>query len=330
MKRRIGILTGGGDCPGLNAVIRAVVKKAIHTMSVEMIGIHDSFEGLVERRWRRLTFDDVSGILTRGGTILGTTNRSDPFAHPLRGDVSDRIAANYRSLKLDGIVVLGGDGTMRISHRLTRKGLRIIGVPKTIDNDVDGTDVTFGFDSAVRVATEAVDALHSTADAHGRVMLVEVMGRSVGWIALYAGVAGGADVILIPELPYRPAAVTEAIRRRHQHRRYSIIVVAEGVGSAAEIGRQIEKDTGIESRAVVLGHLQRGGSPSAADRILASRLGSAAVDRVVGRRWNRMVAIRRDRVTDVALSRIAGKVKHVPRGHELIGMARSVGTAFGD
>ncbi len=328
MKRRIGILTGGGDCPGLNAVIRAVAKKAMRELRAEVWGVEDSFEGFLTGHVRRLTFDDVSGILTRGGTILGTTNKGDPFAWGEKGDVSDRVVAAARKLRLEAVAVLGGDGTMKIAHRLSRKGLRVVGVPKTIDNDVEGTDVTFGFDTAVRVATEALDALHSTADAHRRAMLVEVMGRSVGWIALTAGVAGGADVILIPELPYDRAALAAAVRRRHETRRFTIGVVAEGVGSAAEIGRNLEKDTGIESRVTVLGHLQRGGTPTPTDRVLATRMGAAAVDLLSRGKWNRMVAVRDGRLTSVPLAAIAGRVKSVPRSHELIGVARAMGASF--
>jgi len=328
MKRRIGILTGGGDCPGLNAVIRAVAKKAMLELGAEVWGIEDSFQGFLTGHVRRLTFDDVSGILTRGGTILGTTNKGDPFAWGEKGDVSGRVVAAARKLRLDAVAVLGGDGTMKIAHRLSRKGLRVVGVPKTIDNDVEGTDVTFGFDTAVRVATEALDALHSTADAHRRAMLVEVMGRSVGWIALTAGVAGGADVILIPELPYDRAALAAAVRKRHETRRFTIAIVAEGVGSAADIGRNLEKDTGIESRVTVLGHLQRGGTPTPTDRVLATRMGAAAVELVSHGRWNRMVAVRAGRLTSVPLAAIAGRVKSVPRSHELIGVARAMGTSF--
>jgi len=330
MKRRIGILTGGGDCPGLNAVIRAVAKKLMLELGAEVVGIEDSFDGFLDGRWRRLSYDDVSGILTRGGTILGTTNKGDPFAYRDRGDVSAKIVAGVRKLKLEGLVVLGGDGTMRISHRMTQAGVRVVGVPKTIDNDVVGTEVTFGFDSAVRVATEALDALHSTADSHRRIMLVEVMGRTVGWIALHAGVAGGADVILIPEIPHRMEALAESVRRRHARRRFTIAAVAEGAGQAMQIGKQLESATGIEARVAVLGHLQRGGSPTPTDRILASRLGAAAAGLVARRRWNRMVAVRGGRTTDIALSQVAGKVKRVPPGHELIGVARAVGTSFGD
>lgn len=219
---------------------------------------------------------------------------------------------------------------MEICHRLSRRGIKIVGVPKTIDNDVACTDSTFGFDTAVRVATEALDALHSTADAHRRVILVEVMGRTAGWIALYAGVASGADLILMPELRFTPEGIASFIRRRHVYRRFTIGVVAEGAGRASEIGTRIEQDTGIESRVTVLGHLQRGGTPSPTDRVLATRLGAAAVDLVVKGRWNRMVAIRRERITDVALARVAGHVKRVPKNHELIAVARSVGTSFGE
>jgi 6-phosphofructokinase 1 len=320
--RRIGILTGGGDAPGLNAVIRAV-SKTLLLRRVEVIGIHDGFEGLIHDRVQALSFDDVSGIIARGGTILGTSNRGDPVKH---------LAAamgNYRKHRLDGLVVVGGDGTMKIAHEFSRKGARIVGVPKTIDNDVPATHVTFGFDSAVAVAAKAIESLHSTADAHRRIMVVETMGRHAGWIALYAGVAGGADVILIPELSLDFEEVSDYIRERHKSRRFTLVVLAEGAGSAAKVGPELEKRTGCEARMTVLGHLQRAGHPTPADRILSTRFGCGAADLVLKGRWGRMVAVQKGRFTAVAIKDIAGKVRHVPSDHELIRAARSVGTYLG-
>ncbi len=338
---KLGILTGGGDCPGLNAVIRAVAKKTMHEHHGTLVGIEDAFEGLVEGRWRTLTWDDVSGILTRGGTILGTTNRSNPFKYGEKGDRSELAAANYKKLGLDGLIVLGGDGTQHIAHGLSKLGIRCVGVPKTIDNDVIGTEITFGFDTAVNVAARAVTDLHSTADAHRRVMVVEVMGRDAGWIALYAGVAGGADVILMPEIPYDIEKVAAAIRERHKTRRFTIVVVAEGacvkgaaperkVGVSGRIAQYLEKETGHEARTVILGHLQRAGMPTASDRLLATRLGSAAVDLAAKGQYNRMVAVRGGTITSIPLEEVAGGTKTVPNDNDVVLAARSMGVIFGD
>jgi 6-phosphofructokinase 1 len=338
---KLGILTGGGDCPGLNAVIRAVGKKAMLEQKATLVGIEDAFEGLVEGRWRTLSFDDVSGILARGGTILGTTNRSNPFAYGEKGDRSNLAVENYRKLGLDGLIVLGGDGTQHIAHGLSKLGARCVGVPKTIDNDVIGTDITFGFDTAVKVAADAITDLHTTADAHRRVMVVEVMGRDAGWIALYAGLAGGADVILMPEIPYDLDRIVAAVRERHKTRRFTIAVVAEGacakgakperkVGISGRIAQAIEQQTGFEARTVILGHLQRAGAPTAADRLLATRLGCAAVDLAAGGSWNRMVAVRGDSVISIPLEQVAGGTKRVPMDHDLVKAARSLGVIFGE
>ncbi|MBI2900116.1 MAG: 6-phosphofructokinase [Planctomycetes bacterium] len=341
-----GILTGGGDCPGLNAVIRAVTKKLLHDSRAKILGIADGFEGLVRDELRPLSFDDVSGILTRGGTILGTSNRGDPF-----GQI-DKIRATYRRRNLEGIVAIGGDGSIAIAGKLSEAGLRFVCVPKTIDNDVEGTDLTFGFDTALGVVAHAVDALHSTADAHRRVMVVEVMGRTAGWIALYGGVAGGADVILIPEIPFDFGTVAAAILDRHKTRRFTIVVVAEGArpvggdvvvqrivsdapeptrlgGIGALVARELERLTGYEARVTVLGHLQRGGTPSATDRILATRFGSAAADLVESGQWGRMVALQGNVLVPVPLETVAGKRKLVPTDHELIRAAEAIGTHFG-
>jgi 6-phosphofructokinase 1 len=316
-----GILTGGGDCPGLNAVIRAVAKKLLRTSRV--VGIADGLEGLIDDRVRELTFDSVSGILTRGGTILGTSNKGDPVSQ------AKKIMATYRKHRLSGIVAIGGDGTTKLCHDLAAHGARFVCVPKTIDNDVESTDVTFGFDTAVAVVAHALDSLHTTADAHRRIMVVEVMGRTTGWIALYGGVAGGADVILIPELPFDLAAVAAAVRERHRTRRFTIVVVAEGAGSGLQVAAALETATGIETRVTVLGHLQRGGTPTPADRILATRYGAAAADLVLAGRWNRMVALREGAMTSVPIAEVAGRRRAVPAGHELIRAAEEIGASFG-
>src|SRR3989338_7662187 len=302
-KKRIAILTGGGDCPGLNAVIRAVTKKAILEFGWDVIGIEDGYEGLVYNKHRRLTYNDVSGILTQGGTILGTSNRANPYKYPITEkkktvfkDMSKAAIRNIKKLRVDSLVAIGGDGTLTIAHRLVKDGVPIVGIPKTIDNDIRGTDITFGFDSAVRIATEGIDRLHTTAQSHHRVMIMEVMGRRAGWIALYSGVAGGGDIILIPEIPYDLNAVAGKVKARNKKgKRFSIVVIAEGAmpkggsvtvkkivkdpsdpvrlgGVSFMLGDSLERLTGIETRAVVIGHLQRGGSPTHFDRILGTQL----------------------------------------------------------
>ena len=342
--RRLGVLTGGGDCPGLNAVLRTVTRKAIRDYRAKVFGIADGFGGLMHRKVRPLGIDDVSGILPRGGTILGTTNRSNPFDEDGK-DVSDSVVRYVRKLRLDGLICVGGDGTMTIAAGLARKGVPVVGVPKTIDNDVVGTDVTFGFDTAVSVATRAIDDLHTTADAHGRVLVVEVMGRHAGWIALTSGLAGGADVILVPELPFRYPAVARYIRERHKSRRFTIICIAEGAhpkggrtvekrrgvlgGVAMQVALKVEKLSGFETRAVVLGHLQRSGAPSAADRILASRYAAAAVDFAAEGVYGHMAAIRNGALIPVPIEEAAGRTRTIPRNHELMALARSLGTCFG-
>ncbi len=304
MPKRIGILTGGGDAPGLNAVIRAVVKAGANS-GCETIGLQDSFDGLIERdRWRRLTPRDVTGILRVGGTILGTRNTGNPFAYPVKTsggtvDYSNRCIETFHHLGLDALVVIGGDGTLSLGYEFYKRGLPIVGVPKTIDNDIVETTITFGFDTAVAFATDAIDRLHTTAEAHHRVMVVEVMGRHAGWIALYSGVAGGADVILIPEIPFDLKKVAERIEQREAFgAKFSIVVAAEGArpvggapvvvreatravqeklgGIGAQVTRDLEPLTGKECRSVVLGHLQRGGAPTSYDRLLATRFGARA------------------------------------------------------
>jgi len=359
--RRIAILTGGGDCPGINAVIRAVVKKAVLQYRLEVIGIEDGYEGLVEGRHKVLGYGDVSGILTLGGTILGASKNSDPYRYPVteRGkivlkDRSRQAVAEFRRLAADALVCIGGDGTLGIALRLMGEGLPVVGIPKTIDNDLRGTDITFGFDSAVAVATEAIDRIHTTAQSHHRVMIVEVMGHRAGWIALYSGVAGGGDIILIPEIAYDIRSVLAKIRERNrQGKRFSIVVIAEGAkprggrvvvkrrvaksadsirlgGVSFVLGDQIEKLTGIETRAVVLGHLQRGGTPTAYDRVLATSLGAEAVDLVTQGLFGRMAAVRNGVVTSVPLEIVAQGFRPVPLDHPLLAAARAVGTHFGD
>ncbi len=360
MIKRVGILTGGGDCPGLNAVIRAVAKSLILKYDIQVIGISDGFEGLIERRVRPLTFDDVSGILQRGGTILGASNKANPFRHAVRKgdefeykDVSDQVVAYIDEIGLDALVSIGGDGTMAISSQLIKKGVPIVGVPKTIDNDLDGTDITFGYDTAVAVAAEAIDRIHTTAQSHHRVMLVEIMGRYSGWLALGAGIAGGADVILIPEIEFELDAICNYIMERSKiGRQFTIISVAEGAkpkggeqvvqrkiedspdqirlgGIAIKLGNQIEDKLGWETRATVLGHLQRGGSPTAFDRILATRYGVAAADCLKNKDFNKMVALHGNDIETVNIEDIGGKVRNVPEDSDLIKGAESVGTSFG-
>ncbi len=356
--RRIGVLTGGGDAPGLNAVIRAVVKSASNA-GVEVLGIEDSFDGLIEPgRTRVLRPKDVTGILRLGGTILGTTNRGNPFAYPVstadgKMDYSTRVVETFHRLGLDALVVIGGDGTLSIAHAFSKKGVPLVGVPKTIDNDIVGTVSCFGFDTAVDFATDAIDRLHSTAEAHHRVMVVEVMGRYAGWIALYAGVAGGADVILIPEIPFDLKNVAARLREREAWgARFSIVVVAEGAvpiggevsliaqgdpasaerlgGLSAVCARELEKLTGKETRYVVLGHLQRGGTPTSHDRDLATRFGGKAIECIMAGEFDVMVASQPPDIVTVPLESVGGKQKRVPRDFDLIRTARAMSISFGD
>ena len=356
--KRIGVLTGGGDAPGLNAVIRAVVK-AGSNCNCEVIGLEDSFDGLIEpNRWRRLTPKDVTGILRVGGTILGTTNRGNPFLYPIETsggtkDYSARCVEMYRELKLDALVVIGGDGTLAIAHQFSKMGVPLVGVPKTIDNDIVGTTNTFGFDTAVSFATEAIDRLHVTAEAHHRVIVVEVMGRYAGWIALYSGVAGGADVILIPEIPYDIEKVAQRIKDREKlGARFSIVVAAEGAkpvggkatilkeaegsyverlgGVAAVVAAQIEKLTGKESRSVVLGHLQRGGAPTSFDRILATRFGARAVELLMAGTYDHMVAFHPPDIVAIPLEDVVGKTRTVPPDFDVVRTARAMNISMGD
>jgi 6-phosphofructokinase 1 len=356
--RRLGVLTGGGDAPGLNAVIRAVVKSAANA-SCEVIGLEDSFDGLLEPdRWRPLQPKDVTGILRIGGTILGTTNRGNPFHGQVQTsegarEYSTRCVQMFRELRLDALVVIGGDGTLAIAHQFAQMGLPIVGVPKTIDNDIVETTNTFGFDTAVSFATDAIDRLHVTAEAHHRVIVVEVMGRHAGWIALYSGVAGGADVILIPEIPYDLEAVARRIRQRDEGgARFSIVVAAEGArpvggtttvrlpahgafverlgGVAAVVATQLETLTGKETRSVVLGHLQRGGTPTSFDRTLATRFGARAVELVLAGTFDHMVAFHPPDIAAVPLQKIVGRTRTIPQDFDALRAARAIGICLGD
>ena len=356
--RRIGVLTGGGDAPGLNAVIRAVVKAASNC-HCEVIGLEDSFDGLIEpNRWRKLGPRDVTGILRVGGTILGTTNRGNPFLYPIETsggtkDYSSRCVEMYHELKLDALVVIGGDGTLAIAHKFAQAGLPLVGVPKTIDNDIVGTTNTFGFDTAVSFATDAIDRLHVTAEAHHRVIVVEVMGRYAGWIALYSGVAGGADVILIPEIPYDLEKVAQRIRERDRMgARFSIVVAAEGAkpiggkvtllkeaegafverlgGVAGVVAAQLEELTGKETRSVVLGHLQRGGAPTSFDRMLATRFGARAVELLLEGTFDHMVAFHPPSIAAVPLADIVGKTRTIPRDFDVLRTAKAMGISLGE
>ena len=359
--KRIGVLTGGGDCPGLNAVIRAVVKTSILEYGWEVVGFEDGFYGLVKNQCRPLLLESASGIITIGGTILGTSNKDNPFHfnvgnvnNPEYRDCSDEAGNVYRKQRLDALIAIGGDGTLTVASLLEKKGLRVVGVPKTIDNDVRGTDVTFGFNSAVTTAMEAIDKIHTTATSHHRVMIVEVMGRYTGWIALEAGLAGGAEVILIPEIPYRIEKVCDTITgRKDAGKRFSIVVIAEGAkpvggklvirqvvkdspdpvrlgGVGMVMANQIEMCSGMESRVTVLGHLQRGGSPTAFDRILATRFGVEAVRFVKERKFGSMVALRGRRIVPVKITDAVKKLKVVSRHHPLVKVARSLAVSLGD
>jgi phosphofructokinase-like protein len=353
--KRIGILTGGGDCPGLNAAIRAVTKTAIFRHQMEVIGIEDGFDGLIKNKSRRLESKDVSGILTLGGTILGTSNRANPFAYgEKKKNVSKQVLRNFSHLKLDALVCMGGDGTLHIAHQLNQLGMPLVGMPKTIDNDVQATDFTLGFDSAVAVATEAIDNIHSTAESHHRVMIIELMGRYTGWVALHAGVAGGGDIILIPEIPYKIEKICEEVKKRSKSgKRFSIIVVAEGVmfedkelvverkvkastdpirlgGISYKIAQQIEDLTGLETRIIILGHLQRGGKPTDFDRILATQFGKKALDLVLAEKFGYMTSLQCGEVIPVPIESAITNLKKVNLDSPLIEAARGVGTCFGD
>ncbi|MGH2375443.1 MAG: 6-phosphofructokinase [bacterium] len=357
--RRVGVLTGGGDCPGLNAVIRAVVLSALgHGWDV--VGIEDGFDGLLHERTRPLNREDVRGILTHGGTILGTSNRGNPFAWTIERDgrtevidASRMVLGRLDVLNLDALVVIGGDGTLHIAHLLHEMGAPIVGIPKTIDNDIAATDVTFGFDTAFETATEAIDKLHSTAESHHRVMVVETMGRNAGWIALESGLAGGANSVLIPEIPFQLDAVERTIgERAGRGRPFSIVVVAEGAhpvggaqvyqdtggpgklprlgGIGVQVANALAAATGRETRCTVLGHLQRGGSPTPFDRLLATRFGVLSVECVEEERVGRMVALRGTTVVDVPIAEAVAEPKRVSPDGELVRAARELGISMGE
>ncbi len=355
--KKIGVLTGGGDAPGLNAVIRAVVK-AGYNAGLEILGLEDSFDGLIyPEKSRVLTPRDVTGILRRGGTILGTVNRGNPFAKPISTpegtfDYAERVLEMFQRAKLDALVCIGGDGTLAISYEFSKRGIPLVGVPKTIDNDIVGTTSCFGFDTAVGFATDAIDRLHTTAEAHRRIMVVEVMGRYAGWIALHSGVAGGADVILIPEIPYDVQQMAQCIRDRDAWgARFSIVVVAEGArpkdgdvsvieegsaghverlgGAGARCARELQQLTGKETRHVVLGHLQRGGTPTAFDRTLATRFGGKAVQLLLEGQFGTMVANHPPDLVSIPIEEVVGKIKLVPLDYDLVTTARALGISFG-
>jgi len=359
--KRIGVLTGGGDCPGLNAVIRAVAKTAMNVYHLEVYGIEDGFLGLIQNRMRPLSWGDVSNILTQGGTILGTSNQANPerFAIERGGktqwvNVTDRVIDHVRANELDAIVCIGGDGTMTGAANLVKAGIACVGVPKTIDNDLEGCDRTFGFETAVTTAAECLDKIHTTAMSHHRVMVVEVMGRNAGWLALHAGVASGCDVILIPEIAYDLGKVCDVlVARQRAGKRFSIVCVSEGAkpergdvvvmrrvetspdpirlgGIANKLVADIEATAKIECRATILGHVQRGGSPTPGDRVLATQFGHSAMSLVVSGAVDQLVVLRDGRLDHIPIGSVAGKQRKVPPDDRLLLAARAVGTSFGD
>lgn len=359
--KNIAILTGGGDCPGLNAVIRAVTKTAVNKYNLNVFGIEDGYRGLIENRIFPLTFSNTSGILNIGGTILGSCNKSNPFNFPVMTesgktvmkDVSDLCMMNLAEKKVDALICVGGDGTMTSAADFAKKGIPVMGVPKTIDNDVYGTDTTFGFDTAVNTATDALDKLHTTASSHHRIMIVEVMGRYAGWIALYSGIAGGADIILMPEFPYEIKKVCDAVISRSKiGKRFSIIVVAEGAkpkgghmvvsktdnnspdpiklgGIANVLADQIGHLTGLDTRATILGHVQRGGVPTPRDRQLGTMFGYLAVDYLMKGVKNQLVVLKDNKPGYESLAKIRGKIKTVKANDPMVLTAKAVKTSFG-
>ena len=359
--RRFAVLTGGGDCPGLNAVIRAVAKTFLNN-GCEVYGVINGFNGLINDNIVKMDYETISGILPRGGTILGSTNRDNPFKFAVEEngeivyyDMREKIVENLRKYDIEALVVIGGDGSLNIGAQLARDcGIKVVGCPKTIDNDLSCTERTFGFDTAMAMATEAVDRIHTTAESHHRVLALEVMGRYAGWIALHSGIAGGADVILLPEIPYHIDAVIKKIKQRHDAgKNFSIIVVAEGAkpeggelsvarivknsfeqirlgGAGEKLVREIEERTGIESRCTVLGYLQRGGSPTAFDRVLCTRYGVAAAEACLRGEYNVMVSLQNDQIVTVYIQKAAAGARQVPVDSEIIRTARQIGISFGD
>jgi phosphofructokinase-like protein len=361
MNKKIGILTGGGDCPGLNAVIRGVVKSAIIRHDWQVIGIEDGFDGLLDlNKCKLLTLESVRGILPRGGTILGTTNRGNPFDYPVKRDgeiihmdISDRVVENIRNLGIEALIAVGGDGSLKIALELSRKGVPVVGIPKTIDNDLRETDFTFGYNTALETATDALDKLHTTAESHHRVMILEVMGRYAGWIALESGIAGGADVILIPEIPFDVTKICTSIKARAARgSRFSILVAAEGAfpaggervvakiaderytierlgGIGQYVAKQIEQCLDMDVRVTVLGHLQRGGSPTTFDRALGSRFGTKAVQMVADGEFGRMACLKGRTITSVTIESATRDLKLVDPAGEIVRTAEDLGIMVG-
>ena len=357
MKRRIGILTSGGDCPGLNAAIRGVARASYSMFDAEIIGIQDGYSGLIDGDYRPMRREEFSGILTLGGTILGTKRTPYRNMRVIGDDNVDKVKAmkeNYKRMKLDCLVCLGGNGTHKTANLLSEEGLNVIGLPKTIDNDIWLTDVTFGFHTAVDIATDVIDRIHTTAASHGRCMVIEIMGNKAGWLTLYSGLAGGADILLLPEIPYEIEKVAAAVEARARSGKdFSILAVAEGAmtraeadmkkkeraqaraeagfsGIAARIAKELEAMVGVEARAVVPGHIQRGGSPSAYDRVLATRFGVPAAELIRDENYGQAVGMDGDEVGHNPLKDVAGKTKFVPRDHEMVRIAKNMGISFGE
>lgn len=360
---RIGVLTGGGDCPGLNAVIRVVTKAAITQLGIDVVGIEDGYLGLIRNRMKVLDIDSVSNIITAGGTILGTSNKANPahFAvgkdeegRPVFEDVTPRVLEHIEERHIDALVCIGGDGTMSGAANLIRNGVKCIGVPKTIDNDLMHTHLTFGFTTAVQTATECLDRIHSTASSHHRIMVIELMGRNAGWLTLHAGIASGADVILIPEIPYDLDSICRTcVQRSKKGKRFTLIAISEGArpkggeqvvgkivhdspdpirlgGVSTVLAEQIAAQTHLETRANILGHVQRGGTPMAFDRVLATRFGYKAVKLIAEQQWNQMIVIQGGETQTTPIESVADKQRTVPLDDPLIAMARAVGTCMGD
>lgn len=356
MKRRIGILTAGGDCPGLNAAIRGVARAAYEMFDAEIVGITDGYRGLIEGEWQEMKRSQFSGILTLGGTILGTSRTPFRNMRVIEEDNVDKVSAmkkNYAAMKLDCLVTLGGNGTHKTANLLSQEGMNVIGLPKTIDNDIYGTDFTFGFHTAVDIATEVIDRIHTTAASHGRVMVIEIMGNKAGWLTLYSGLAGGADVVLLPEIPYDIKEVVKCVETRAKNKKtFTIIAVAEGAmdkkeakmkrkereaarqeegfsGIANRLAKQLSAEMGVEARAVMPGHVQRGGSPSAYDRVLSTQFGVHAAQLIAKEEYGYTVALSGNIITHNKLSEIAGIPKLVPPDHQMVQVARDMGISFG-
>ena len=356
MKRRIGILTSGGDCPGLNAAIRGVARAAYEMFDAEIVGIHDGYRGLIEGDYSEMSRSQFSGILTLGGTILGTARTPFRDMRVIGEDKVDKVAAmkkTYKDLKLDCLVTLGGNGTHKTANLLSQEGLNVIGLPKTIDNDLYGTDFTFGFHTALDIATDVIDRIHTTAASHGRTMVIEIMGNKAGWLTLYSGVAGGADVVLLPEIPYKIEKVAKVVEQRAKNNKgFTIIAVAEGAmnteeakmkkkereakraethySAAADVAAQLHNLIGVEARAVVPGHIQRGGSPSAYDRVLSTQFGVHAAELIRDEVYGVTVALKGNQITHNRLEDIAGVPKLVPQDDQMVAIARTMGISFGD